>query len=83
MSGLVELARFERPYQADLARLFIESYGLTAVAFDTENQGYSDGAIVGVRLMGWRKSWRKRAPRSPNTKARGGARSASDRRRRR
>ena len=51
MSGLVELARFERPYQADLARLFIESYGLTAVVFDTENQGYSDGAIVGVRLM--------------------------------
>ena len=51
MSGLVELARFERPYQADLARLFIESYGLTAVVFDTESQGYSDGAIVGVRLM--------------------------------
>ena len=51
MSGLVELARFERPYQAELARLFIESYGLTAVVFDTENQGYSDGAIVGVRLM--------------------------------
>lgn len=51
MSGLVELARFERPYQADLARLFIESHGLTAVVFDTENQGYSEGAIVGVRLM--------------------------------
>jgi hypothetical protein len=51
VSGLVELARFERPYQADLARLFIESYGLTAVVFDTENQGYSDGAIIGVRLM--------------------------------
>ena len=51
MSGLVELARFERPYQAELARLFIESHGLTAVVFDTENQGYSDGAIVGVRLM--------------------------------
>ena len=51
MSGLIELARFERPYQADLARLFIESHGLTAVVFDAENQGYSDGAIVGVRLM--------------------------------
>jgi hypothetical protein len=51
VSGLIELARFERPYQADLARLFIESHGLTAVVFDTENQGYSDGAIVGVRLM--------------------------------
>ena len=51
MSGLVELARFERPYQAELARIFIESYGITAVVFDTENKGYSDGAIVGVRLM--------------------------------
>ena len=51
MSGLIELARFERPYQAELARIFIESYGITAVVFDTENQGYSDGAIVGVRLM--------------------------------
>ena len=51
MSGLVELARFERPYQAELARLFIESHDLTAIVFDTENQGYSDGAIVGVRLM--------------------------------
>ena len=51
MSGLVEIARFQRPYQAELARLFVESCGLTAVVFDTENQGYSDGAIVGVRLM--------------------------------
>ena len=51
MSGRIEIARFERPYQADLARLFIESCGLTAVVFDTENQGYSDGAFVGVRLM--------------------------------
>jgi hypothetical protein len=51
VSGLIEIARFERPYQADLARLFIESCGLAAVVFDTENQGYSDGAIVGVRLM--------------------------------
>jgi hypothetical protein len=51
VSGLVEIARFQRPYQAELARLFVESCGQTAVVFDTENQGYSDGAIVGVRLM--------------------------------
>ena len=51
MSGLVEIARYERPYQADLARLFIASCGLSAVVFDTENQGNSYGAIVGVRLM--------------------------------
>lgn len=39
MSGLVEVARFVRPYEADLARMFLESYG------------YADGALVNVRLM--------------------------------
>ena len=51
MSGLVEVARFVRPYEADLARMFLESYGLTAVVFDTGSQGYADGALVNVRLM--------------------------------
>ena len=51
MSGLVEVARFERPYQADLARLFLESRGISALVFDTGNQGYSDGALINVRLM--------------------------------
>ena len=51
MSRLVEVARFERPYQADLARLFLESRGVSAVVFDTGNQGYSDGALINVRLM--------------------------------
>ena len=51
MSGLVEVARFVRPNEADLARMFLESYGLTAVVFDTGSQGYADGALVNVRLM--------------------------------
>ena len=51
MSGLVEVARFVRPYEADLARLFLESYGVTAVVFDAGSQGYADGALVNVRLM--------------------------------
>ena len=51
MSGLVEIARFVRPFEADLARLFLESYGLSAVVFDSGSQGYSDGALVNVRLM--------------------------------
>ena len=51
MSGLVEVARFVRPYEADLARMFLDSYGLTAVVFDTGSQGYADGALVNVRLM--------------------------------
>ena len=51
MSALVELARFDRPYQADLARMFLESHGLEAVVFDTNSYIYSEGALVGVRLM--------------------------------
>ncbi len=51
MSGLVEAARFNWPYQAELARAFLESHGLHAVVFDTQSSAYSDGALVGVRLM--------------------------------
>jgi hypothetical protein len=49
--GLVELARFYTPLQADLARLFVESYGINAVVFDGNSFGNSDGAIISVRLM--------------------------------
>ena len=51
MSGLVEAARFNWAYQAELARTFLESHGLHAVVFDTQSSFYSDGAMVGVRLM--------------------------------
>ena len=51
MSGLVEATRFNWPYQAELARSFLESHGLHAVVFDTQSSAYSDGALVGVRLM--------------------------------
>ena len=51
MTELVEAARFNWAYQAELARTFLESYGLRAVVFDTQNNLYSDGATVGVRLM--------------------------------
>ncbi|HEY7959867.1 MAG TPA: DUF2007 domain-containing protein [Sphingomicrobium sp.] len=51
MSALVEAARFNWAYQAELARAYLESYGLTAVVFDTQSNLYSDGATVGVRLM--------------------------------
>ncbi len=51
MSALVELARFDRPYQADLARMFLESHSVEAVVFDTNSYIYSEGALVGVRLM--------------------------------
>lgn len=51
MSGLVEAARFDKPYQADLFRMFLESYGIQGVVFDTQSYGYSEGAMVGIRVM--------------------------------
>ena len=51
MSGLVEAARFNWAYQAELARTFLESHGVHAVVFDTQSSAYSDGALVGVRVM--------------------------------
>jgi hypothetical protein len=51
VSDLVEAARFNWAYQAELARTYLESYGLSAVVFDTQSNLYSDGATVGVRVM--------------------------------
>ena len=51
MSGLVEAARFDKPYQADLCRMYLESHGVHAVVFDALSYGYSEGAMVGVRVM--------------------------------
>ncbi|HET9811130.1 MAG TPA: DUF2007 domain-containing protein [Sphingomicrobium sp.] len=51
MSGLVEAARFNWAYQAELFRLFLLSNGVEAVVFDTQSFGYSEGALVGVRVM--------------------------------
>lgn len=51
MSALVEAARFNWAYQADLARLFLGSHGIDAIVFDTGAAAYSEGALVGVRLM--------------------------------
>lgn len=51
MSGLVEAARFNWAYQAELFRIFLEQHGVEAVVFDAHNAGYSDGAITGVRVM--------------------------------
>ena len=51
MSGLLEVARFMTPMQAELARLFFESRDIDAVVFDTQSFGNLDGALIGVRLM--------------------------------
>ena len=51
MTDLAEAARFDKPYQADLCRMFLESHGVHAVVFDAQSYGYSEGAMVGVRVM--------------------------------
>jgi ATP phosphoribosyltransferase regulatory subunit HisZ len=51
VSDLVEAARFNYPYQADLFRIFLEQHGVEALVFDTGSAGYSDGAMVGVRVV--------------------------------
>ena len=51
MSALAEAGRFNWAYQAELARTFLESHGIHAVVFDAQSSLYSDGAMVGVRLM--------------------------------
>ena len=51
MSALVEAARFNWAYQAELFRLFLGDHDVEAIVFDTQSAGYSDGAMVGVRVM--------------------------------
>jgi hypothetical protein len=51
VSGLVEVARFGSPMAAELARAFLESYGLEAIVFDANSFGNSEGAMITVRLM--------------------------------
>lgn len=51
MTDLVEAARFNRPYQAHLCRMYLESHGVGAVVFDAQSYNYSEGALVGVRVM--------------------------------
>lgn len=51
MSGLVEVARFDNPVRAELARMFVESHGLNAIVFDANLYNNSEGALIGVRLM--------------------------------
>jgi len=51
VSDLVEIGRFYKAYQADLARMFLESRGVHAVVFDAGSSLYLDGALIPVRLM--------------------------------
>lgn len=51
MSDLAEAARFNRPIEAELCRMFLESRGVQALVFDVQSYTYAEGALVGVRVM--------------------------------
>jgi hypothetical protein len=51
VTDLVEAARFNWAYQAELFRIFLEQHAVDAVVFDTQSSGYAEGALVGVRVM--------------------------------
>ena len=46
-------ARLNRPIEAEIARIFLESHGVDAVVFDTRGSNYADGGdrATAVRLM--------------------------------
>lgn len=49
--SLIELRRYRSRMDGEIARTFLESYGLHTVLFDAESQGYIDGLSADVRLM--------------------------------
>ena len=51
MIDLVKAASFTTRIEADLARLYLESHGVRAVIFDGDAYNYSEGALIGVRVM--------------------------------
>ena len=52
MSGLVELRRFNKLIEAEIARTFLESHGVGAVVFDSGlNIMEGGGLATAVRLM--------------------------------
>ena len=62
VTDLVQAARFNWAYQAELARTFLESHGIEAIVFDTQSNFYSDGAMVGRAADGPRRAICGRAP---------------------
>lgn len=52
MSGLVELRRFNKLIEAEIARTFLESHGVQAIVFDSGlNIVEGGGLATAVRLM--------------------------------
>ena len=51
MSALVEAARYLTAIEAEIARSFLGSHGIGAVVFDSASSLYSEGALIGPRVM--------------------------------
>ena len=51
MSAVVEAGRYLTAIEAEIARSFLESHGIGGVVFDSASSLYSEGALIGARLM--------------------------------
>jgi hypothetical protein len=51
VTDLIKVASFNTRVEADLARLYLESHGVHATVFDGDAYNYSEGALIGVRVM--------------------------------
>ena len=50
MTDVVEAATFVTPVEAELARIYLESYGISSVVFDAQMAPYVI-LPIGIRLM--------------------------------
>jgi len=48
---MIEVGRYFTQVEADLARLLLESHGITAFLLDSQMSNFFGGAIVPVRLL--------------------------------
>jgi hypothetical protein len=51
VTDLLQAARYNTAIEAEIARSFLESHGIGAVVFDSASSLYSEGALIGARVM--------------------------------
>jgi hypothetical protein len=51
VTDLAQAARYNTAIEAEVARSFLESHGIGAVVFDSASSLYSEGALIGARVM--------------------------------
>ncbi len=48
---MIEIGRYFNQVEADLARLLLDSHGITAFILDSQMSNFFGGAVVPVRLL--------------------------------